>query len=144
MSDETIYVIVAISIALFIGILFFVLTCIYYVKKDTKMIIEKMQEYYKTCEHGWYWFWPFVYRRVGYYTTNNAKKTFYLNNGKKVEIKYNIIDVKTYHYTQKPIDRFINEITLLKEDISFDYLKDNLLKIGVELISIRQVMTNYD
>ena len=137
-------IIISLIIAAIIGILFFIASCIYYVKKGHVIIIEKMQEYYKTCSHGWYWFFPFAYRKVGQYKLEDNKLTFTLNNGKKAEVIYNITDVKLFHYTKKPVGQYINEITLFKENIDFDYLKTNLQNIGIELISISQIKTIYD
>lgn len=144
MSKEDIVILISVICAFVIGIIIFFIACIYRVKKNSVIIIEKMQEFYNCYYEGWYFFWPFVYRRVAYYHLKNNKKTFRLNNGKKAEITYDINNPKMFYYSKKTVDGFINEITLLKDDINFDYLKINLEKIGIQLKDIRQVKEIYD
>lgn len=121
-----------------IGIIFFILTGIFHVKKGHAIIIEKVKSYYGTYESGWYWFWPFLYQRVGYYNLNPIK-TITLRNGRRAEIKYHIFDVKLYHYSKITVEAFINKITLEQVVVNLEFLKSNLKQIGVELTSIKPI-----
>lgn len=121
-----------------IGVIFFVLTGIFHVKKGHAIIIEKVKMYHGTYQEGWYWFWPFLYQRVGYYNLNPTKNIT-LKNGRHAEIKYRIFDLKLYHYSKITVEAFINKITLEQVVVNLEFLKSNLKQIGVELITIRPI-----
>lgn len=135
MSEYEIVIWISLGVAILIGCIFFIMSCIYHVKKGTVIVVEKMQEYYGIYQEGWYWFWPFVYRRVGYYRLE-TKKEIRLNNGKRALLHYKILDVKKFHYSKINLEAFINKITLDKLDVTVEFLKSNFLQIGVELINI--------
>lgn len=131
------YIIIA---ALIIGLIIFFVSCIYIVKKDTVIIIEKVEKYYGKYEKGVYFFWPFVYRRRGTYPTNKTKKVIRLSNGKKAEVFFQIIDVLKYHYSNTSIESIFNKLIVLNEKVTLEILKKELDVIGVELFDIKQII----
>lgn len=138
MSEKGIVILTTCIIVAFIAIFFFVLASVYHVKKGHAIVMEKMQEYYGIYQSGWYWFWPFLYHRVGYYNLKPTKQ-IRLSNGKKAEITYEIVDLKKYHYSKISVETFINKITIDKTNVDLEFLKVNLAQIGIILINIRPI-----
>lgn len=135
MGELNFALMIALIVSAVVGVLFFIFACLYHVKKGTIIIVEKMNEYYQTYGEGWHWIWPFIYRRVGYYSLE-ATKEFRLNNGRKCKVHYKLVDPKKYHYNHMSVQDYINKITLSIDKVTYDFLKDNLATIGVELINL--------
>jgi regulator of protease activity HflC (stomatin/prohibitin superfamily) len=130
---------IVISGVIIAGIIIFLLSCIFYVKKNHVIIIEKMQKYHGTYSHGFHWFWPFIYHRVGYYALVPLKRIIRLNNGRKASIEYQIIDPLKFHYVHSSIESFINKMSLEESEINFEIIKKNLAAIGIDFINIKAV-----
>ncbi len=130
---------IAISIALGLGIIIFFLTCIYHVKDKQCIIVERMEQYHGTYYKGWYWFWPFVYRRVARFDLGIIKTVIRLNNKKKAEIQYQIANPTLFYQKRVGIEQFLTEITLQNDDITFAYLKEKFQEIGIDFINIKSI-----
>lgn len=137
-AEQLTYLIIIIA-SIIIGAFIFFLACIYYVKKDTVIIIEKVEKFYGVYKHGFHFFWPFVYRRRGTYPVKTTSKDILLANGKKAKVTYNIIDVVKYHYGPYSIEKLFNNLIIKEEKVTFDLLKKELINIGIELINIKQI-----
>ena len=90
MTPEQLTYLIIILSAILIGTIIFFLSCIYYVKKNTVIIIERMEKFFGIYKHGFHFFWPFVYRRRGTYSTNEISKVIRLANGNKAKVTYKI------------------------------------------------------
>ena len=132
MTQEQIIYLIIVLVALVIGICIFFLSCIYRVKKNTVIIIEKVEKFHGIYKEGFHFFWPFVY-------TNNTSKIIKLANGKKANVTYKIIDVYKYHYGEISIEHFFNKFIYKQEKVTFELLKKEFLNIGIELLSIQQI-----
>lgn len=139
MTQEQIIYLIIVLVALVIDICIFFLSCIYRVKKNTVIIIEKVEKFHGIYKEGFHFFWPFVYRRRGTYPTNNTSKIIKLANGKKAKVAYKIIDVYKYHYGEISIEQFFNKFIYKQEKVTFELLKKEFLNIGIELLSIQQI-----
>lgn len=139
MGQTDLLFLIVLGCTLLFGIMVFVLSCIYYVKKGHVIIVEKMERYFGTFNHGFHWFFPFVYHRVGYYAIVPMKKTIRLINGRKVLIEYQIVDPLKFHYVHTTVEHFINNLSLEKEDINLDIIKTNFEAIGIKFISIKSI-----
>lgn len=139
MNQEQLVILIVVLITLVFGSIVFVLSCVYYVRKDHVIIIEKMQKYHGTYTKGFYWFWPFIYHRVGYYAIIPLKRKIRLNNGRKVLIEYRIVDPFTFHYVQTTVESFINKMSLETSELNLKLIKENFAAIGVEFISIKAI-----
>ncbi len=142
LSSLDIALIIIIPSVIVLGILIILLTGVYHVKKDRIYIIEKYNQFDRTLTSGWYYLLPLIYRRAAFYSLKNQYRVIKLENGKYIKVTYKIVDVKTYHYKAIQIDIYLKQITKDKDDITFDYLKDEFNKIGIELIKIEQFINN--
>jgi len=139
METEDLVILIVVLGTLLFGAIIFVMSCVYYVKKDHVIIVEKMENYHGTYEHGFYWFWPFVYHRVGYYATKPIERKIRLSNGRKALINYQILKPKEFHYFHTTVESFINKMSLENVDMNFEAIKENFASIGIDFISIRAI-----
>lgn len=139
MTKEQIIALCIIIGSIVIGIIIFFIGCIYHVKKDTVMVMERMQKFFGLYYKGYYFFNPFLYRRRGVYPLNETKKIIRLNNGKKAEVTYKIIDVMKYHYGDISIEKLFNNLSITVEKVTLEILKKELLNIGIELYNIKPI-----
>ncbi|NLB49289.1 MAG: hypothetical protein GX807_00500 [Erysipelotrichia bacterium] len=135
-QEQLVFLFIALGTFAF-GLIIFIFSCIYYVKKDHVMIIEKMQQYHGTYTRGIYWFWPFAYRRVGYYALVPLKRKIHLYNGRKVLVEYQIDDPLKYHYFKTNVESFINKIAKENEELNLEVIKKNFATIGITFIGIK-------
>lgn len=122
-----------------VGLLILFSCGIYHVKKTDIYIIEKYNEYFKTLENGWYYFLPLIYHRAAKYKKGVLSRTIHLENGNDINIEYEIIDVKIYHYSKKKISDTLIELTSNKENITIDYLNLEFNKIGINIKNIFKI-----
>ena len=139
MTQEQIIYLIIVLVSFLIGVFIFFLSCVYYVKKNTVIIIEKIEKFYGIYKHGFYFFWPFVYRRKGTYPIGQTNKIVKLANGKKAKVYYVIKDVYKYHYGQISIEQFFNNFIYKQEKVTIEILKKEFLTIGIELLSIQPI-----
>ena len=66
--DDIQLIILVISIAIIIGIILFVLSGLFHVKKDEVSVFEKLYTFHSIKEEGYYFFTPLVTKRVGNYS----------------------------------------------------------------------------
>lgn len=137
MDQADLVILIVVLGTLLFGAIIFVFSCVYYVKKDHVIIVEKMENYHGTYGHGFHWFWPFVYHRVGYYALVPVERKIRLNNGRKVLVKYRILKPKEFHYFRTSVESFINKMSLENVDMNFETIKENFATIGIEFISIK-------
>lgn len=131
--------IIIIPSVIIVGLLILFLCGIYHVKKNEIYIMEKYNEFYKTIEEGWYYFTPLIYHRAAKYKKGILKRTIHLENGNDINIDYEIIDVKKYHYSKKKISDTLIELTSDKTNITLDYLNSNFVNIGIKIINITKI-----
>ncbi len=139
MDQTDLLFLIVLGSTLLFGLIVFVLSCIYYVKKGHVIIVEKMEKYFGTFGHGFHWFVPFVYHRVGYYAIVPIKRTIRLVNGRKALIEYQITDPLKFHYIHTTVEHFINNLSLEKQEINLDLIKSNFSAIGITFISIKPI-----
>ena len=123
--------------AIIVGVIIFFSIGIYKVKKKHAVIIEKVDTFYKVIEQGWHYYLPIIYRRVGYYCIAPQQRTVYLDNGKKLLVSYQIVDVKTYHYSGIKIEDLLKKIRRDNESITKDLLISEFEKRGLLFLSIQ-------
>lgn len=140
MTPEQLTYLIIILSAILIGTIIFFLSCIYYVKKNTVIVIERMEKFFGIYKHGFHFFWPFVYRRRGTYSTNEISKVIRLANGNKAKVTYKIVDVLKYHYGGISIEQFFNKFLYNEQKVTFDLLKKEFSTIGIELLIILQII----
>ena len=136
-SDLDKALLIALAIGLVVGLVIFFITGLFRVKEGHVMIIEKMNEYHKICEKGWYFFLPVKYRRVGYYNIQEQTRVITLGEVKKILLTYQIIDVKKYHYSQVRVEHYVELIRKKNPVMSEEILANELNKIGIKYISVR-------
>ena len=103
---STLYYILFASIL--IGLIILFCSGIMIVKKGQVVIIEKLNEYYKTYKSGVYYLNPFKYRRVGIYNTKPQEYKITINQ-QIILIKVVITDYQKYHYSNAIIKDVVNK-----------------------------------
>ena len=136
-SDLDKALLIALGVGILLGIIFFLITGTYRVKKNHVIIIEKLNEFYKICESGWHFYLPIKYRRVGYYNIAEQSRVITLGEVKKIILTYKIIDVKKYHYSGSRIENYVEYIRKNNSEITEELLTKELEKIGIKYISVR-------
>ena len=138
MPKLEIILLILIPSALLLGALIFFISGIYKVKENKMMVIEKVEQFYKVCPPGTYFFMPIIYKRKGVYTMTPMEKDIHIENGKTLIITYQVIDVKKYHYTTESIEEKINEANKVNIEMSNEILKETLEEMGLKYLGIRE------
>ena len=122
--------------ALVIGTLIFFGVGIYKVKPKYASIIERVDKFHKVINKGWHYFMPIIYKRAGTYCIAPQQIGVTLENGIKVNVIYQIIDPKTYHYNFIDIQTYLHKINRQNENVTTSLLEEEFKKIGIKFISI--------
>ncbi len=123
-----------------LGIILFALTGFIVVKKKCVAIIEKVGNFVGVYKPGLYYFAPLLYRRVGMYRMDEIEKILEVNK-QEYKLKYEIEDVKMFHYIGKhDVESIL--VASLRDDN--DNLSETLSKrykqIGVKFISLEKII----
>ncbi len=123
-------------IILTIGVLLFLLTGFIVVKKGQIAIVERLGLYVGTYKSGIRYFAPLIYRRVGMYPIGVLTKKVDVSRFDSIFVKYEILDVKKYHYVgHHDIDGIIRLALNEKRLDDGEYMTSQFKKIGVRYIS---------
>lgn len=126
-------------VVLFLGISMIALSGVYIVKKNMVYVIEKYNQFDKLLYEGKYFLTPLVYHKAAKYSLLSQTRTLSLENGNNINFTYKIVDVYKYHYTKTKINDYLNKIVKNVEHITFEYIKEEFNKVGIEVISIQKI-----
>lgn len=118
------------------GILLFILTGFIGVKKGWVAVVEKKGLYAGTYTKRWVYFFRFAYEAVGRYPLFPIAQTLEIN-GKKFDIIYSILDVKTFHYSGHDIPSAARIAFKDKTAPTVGQVKDMIRTIGCECIEVK-------
>lgn len=125
-------------IILALGIILFLLSGFIHIKKDHVALIERLGLYVGTYKSGLRYYTPLLYRRVGMYKMGEVIRKVNVSRFDSVLVKYEILDVKLYHYSGHNIDSIIKTQYAKNGVEAGNDLKDLFSKIGVRFISIEK------
>ena len=131
-------ILLAFGALLFLAIFLFLYTGFIMVKKNKIAVIERIGLYVETTKKTKY-YTPLLYRRAGYYKTGPQKSIVKLPNGNRVLIIFEIINVVLFHYSGHNIERQIENAYTSEEIVTFEIIKNQLSRVGINLINIEQV-----
>ena len=131
------FALIALGICL-LGVGLFFLTGFIYVKKNHVAIVERTGLYVGIFEKGFHYFTPLMYRRVGMYPKGETEKEIKIDRVKYF-LKYEILDVKTFHYVgnhdlETPLK---NALIDNKENLK-EILIEKYSSIGVKFIGLQK------
>ena len=139
-SNIDLIFLIAIGVAILLGLFIFFLAGLYHVKKDHVIIIEKAREFYKIYESGWHFKMPIVYQRVGLYCIAPQVRRYIAKSGNKLSITYQIVDVKTYHYKGMRFELLMKVIEKENNEITLTVLENKFAEYGLKFINIQKVV----
>lgn len=123
-----------------LGIILFALTGFIVVKKKCVAIIEKVGNFVGVYKPGIYYFAPLLYRRVGMYRMDQIDKIIAINK-QEYKLKYEIEDVKIFHYIGKhDVESILVASLRDNNDNLSDVLSKRYNQIGVKFISLEKII----
>ena len=140
LSNIDLVFIIAVGVSILLGLFIFFLAGLYHVKKDYAIIIERAREYYKTYEKGWHFKMPIKYQRVGLYCLAPQVRTYIANNGNKLSVTYQIVDVKKYHYSGMKFEVLMKVIEKENSEITLTVLENKFNEYGLKFINIKKAV----
>lgn len=140
LSNFDIALLIATGAAILLGIIIFFLAGLYHVKKDHCIIIEKARQYYQTYEEGWHFKMPIIYQRVGLYCLLPQVRVYTTESGNKLNVTYQIVDVKTYHYKGIKFETLMKVIEKENSEITLTVLQDKFKEYGLQFINIKKAV----
>ena len=140
LSTLDIVIIITIPSALLIGLLLFFLAGVYRVPKNHAIVIEKMKEFHCIFDKGTHFKMPIVYQKVGTYCIVPQIRRYTANNGNKLEITYQIVDVKKYHYNYIKLEDLMARTEKENSEINLTVLTDKFVAYGLKFIGIKKAL----
>ena len=138
LSALDIVILISVPSALLIGLLIFFLAGLYRVPKNHAIVIEKARDFYCVYDSGVHFKMPIAYQRVGVYCIVPQIKKYVANNGNSLDITYQIIDVKLFHYSNISFDALMRKIEKENSEINLTILTDYFNKYGLKFINIKK------
>lgn len=140
LSALDIAILIAIPSAILIGLLIFFLAGLYRVPKNHAIVIERMKEFHCIFDKGTHFKMPILYQKVGTYCIVPQIRRYTANNGNKLEITYQIVDVKKYHYSYIKLEDLMARIEKENSEIGLTVLTDKFESYGLKFIGIKKVI----
>lgn len=132
-----ILILIVVSCAIFIGLLFIIFSGTFYIKKDQVGVFEKLYKFYVVRNHGLHMMAPFITRCVGRYPSSIQRIKFSLEKY-DVYIVYQIEDFKSYHYNGHNFKEYLLEnLKSIEEKDIEDYIKKEAIPYGIQIQEIK-------
>ena len=129
---------IAVGSSIVLGAIIFFLAGLYRVPKNHAIVIEKARDFYCVYDSGVHFKMPIAYQRVGVYCIVPQIKKYVANNGNSLDITYQIIDVKLFHYSNISFDALMRKIEKENSEINLTILNDYFSKYGLKFINIKK------
>ncbi len=139
LSALDIAIIISIPSAIIIGLLIFFLAGLHRVPKNHVIVMEKARNFYCIYEKGTHFKMPIAYQKAGVYCVVPQTRTYTANNGNHLDITYQIVDVKLYHYSGLRFEDIMHKIEKENSEINLTTLTDNFNKYGLKFINIKKI-----
>lgn len=140
LSTLDLVLIISASAAILIGALIFFLAGLHRVPKNHAIVIEKAREFYCIYESGIHFKMPIVYQRVATYVTAPQIRRYTATNGNKLDITYQLVDVKKYHFNFIRFEDLMARIEKENSEINLTVLTDKFASYGLKFISIKKAI----
>ena len=140
LSTLDIVILITIPSALLIGLLLFFLAGLHRVPKNHAIVIERMKEFHCIFDKGVHFKMPIVYQKVGVYCIAPQIRRYTANNGNKLEITYQVIDVKKYHYNFIKLEDLMARVEKENSEINLTVLTDKFVAYGLKFIGIKKAL----
>lgn len=124
---------------LLLSIFMFFVTGFIYISKQRIGVIEKVGNYVGTYKGGLYYFFPLLYRRVGYYKKGVTIQKLRIDE-KNYIVKYQIENYKQWHYVgnHDPLGIVKSSLRGNNEDLS-KTLIERFNLVGARFISLEVI-----
>ena len=124
--------------AILIGCGIFFLAGLHRVPKKHAIVIEKAKEFYCVFDKGTHFLMPVVYQRAGIYCIVPQTRKYIAQNGNSLDVTYQIVDVKKYHYNFVKIDDLLLRIEKENSEINLTVLTEKFEAYGLKFISVQK------
>ena len=141
LSALDIAIIIAIPSAIVIGFGIFLLAGVHRVPKKHAIVIERVKDFYCIYDKGTHFKFPIVYQKVGVYCIVPQTRTYTANNGNKLDITYQITDVKKYHYNFKSLEDIMLDVEKENSEVNLTVLEKAFDQYGLKFINIKKALT---
>ena len=138
LSPLDVAMIISIPSAMALGLLLFFLAGIHRVPKNHAIIIEKARNFYCVYDSGVHFKMPIAYQRVGVYCIAPQTKKYIANNGNSLDITFQIVDVKLFHYSDVSLDHIMKGIEKENSEINLTVLNEYFSKYGLKFINVKK------
>lgn len=138
LSTLDIVILISIGAAIVIGVLIFFLAGLHHVPKRHAIVIEKAREFYCVHDKGTHFHMPIIYQKAGTYCIEPQVRKYVANNGNKLDITYQIVDVEKYHYHYITIDDLMKRIERENSEINLTVLTDKFSQFGLKFIKVEK------
>ena len=138
LSTLDLAILISIPVALFIGFGIFLLAGVHRVPKKHAIVIERVREFYCIYDKGTHFKFPIIYQKVGVYCIVPQIRVYTAKNGNKLDITYQIEDVKKYHYNFKSIEDIMQDVEKENDEINLILLQEAFSKYGLKFINVKK------
>ena len=124
--------------AILIGVGIFFLAGVHRVPKRHAIVMEKAGEFYCIFDKGTHFLMPIAYQKVGVYCIVPQTRKYIAQNGNSLDITYQVVDVKKYHYNFVKIDDLMRRIERENSEINLTVLTEKFEAYGLKFINVQK------
>ena len=137
-STLDLVLLISAGVAIIIGAIIFFIAGLHRAPKNHAIVIEKAREFYCVYDSGIHFKMPIVYQRVGIYCTAPQVRRYKAQNGNALDITFQIVDVKKYHYNFIRFEDLMARIEKENSEINLTVLTDKFANYGLKFINIKK------
>ena len=138
LSTLDIALLISAGAAILIGVGIFFLAGLHRVPKKHAIVIAKAGEFYCIYDKGTHFLMPIVYQKVGVYCIVPQTRKYIAQNGNSLDVTYQIIDVKKYHYNFVKVEDLLLRIEKENSEINLTVLTEKFEAYGLKFISVQK------
>ena len=138
LSPLDIALIISASAAIVIGVGIFFLAGLHRAPKNHAIVIEKAGEFYCIYDKGTHFLMPIAYQKVGVYCIVPQTRKYIAQNGNSLDVTYQIVDVKKYHYNFVKVEDLLFRIEKENSEINLTVLTEKFEAYGLKFINVQK------
>lgn len=121
-----------------VGFLIYLTAGLYRPRKGYAIIIEKLGVFESCFDKGVHFYWPLVYKCVGYYCVVPQTRRVTFQETLTLEMTYQIVDPKLFHYSGYKAEEYMHKVRKENSELTLAILKDEFKKIGIDFINLKR------
>ena len=138
LSPLDIALIISAGAAIVIGVGIFFLAGLHRTPKNHAIVIEKAGQFYCIFDKGTHFLMPIAYQKVGVYCIVPQTRKYIAQNGNSLDVTYQIVDVKKYHYNFVKVEDLLLRIEKENSEINLTVLTEKFEAYGLKFINVQK------